>query len=69
MAQLNPAGSFVDRSKSNVDHPLNAAQIIELGVAIAGKIQEIYQKSWDLKARITAAQTVEEVREVTWNSD
>ena len=54
------------RSKTNTDHLLTLAQLQELGLAIAVKVNAIYVKSWDLKAQVDKATTAEEVEAIKW---
>ena len=56
------------RSKTNTDHLLTLAQLQELGLAIAVKVNAIYVKSWDLKAQVDKATTAEEVEAIKWTS-
>lgn len=62
----NPEVQYIYRSKSNKDHMLNLAQLQELGLAIASKVNQIYQHSWNLKAAIQDAKTLEEVQALSW---
>lgn len=64
----NPEVQYIYRSKSNKDHMLNLAQLRELGLAIASKVNQIYQHSWNLKAAIQDAKTLEEVQALSWDS-
>lgn len=64
----NPEVQYIYRSKSNKDHMLNLAQLQELGLAIASKVNQIYQHSWNLKAAIQNAKTLEEVQALSWDS-
>ena len=68
VSQLNPDESalYTYRSRTNINHKLTAKQLVELGVAIALKIQEIYQKSWELKAKVDKALTEEEINNINW---
>lgn len=64
----DPKATYNYRSKTNTDHLLTLAQLQELGLAIAGKVNAIYVKSWDLKARVDMATTEEEVESIKWTS-
>lgn len=64
----NPEVQYIYRSKSNKDHMLNLAQLQELGLAIASKVNQVYQHSWNLKAAIQDAKTLEEVQALSWDS-
>ena len=61
----DPKATYNYRSKTNTDHLLTLAQLQELGLAIAVKVNAIYVKSWDLKAQVDKATTAEEV-EAKW---
>lgn len=66
-AQSNPdITTFIFRSRSNINHQLTAKQLADLGVAITLKIQEIYQKSWELKAKVDKALTEKEINNIKW---
>lgn len=56
---------FTYRSATNVNHDFTAAQIIQLSLLMVAKVSEVYGESWDLKALVDAADTVEEVLAVT----
>ena len=56
---------FTYRSATNVNHDFTAAQIIQLSLLMVAKVSEVYGESWDLKALVYAADTVEEVVAVT----
>lgn len=60
--------TYIYRSKTNKDHLLTVAELQELGLVIAQKVNEIYKKSWDLKAEVDKAQTAEEVKAIQWTS-
>ena len=62
----NDKATYVYRSKTNQSHLFNVYQLQELGLLIAQKVSEIYMRSWDLKAKIDAAETVEEVNAIEW---
>ena len=62
----NAKAIYIYRSKTNQNHSFTVTQLQELGLAIAQKVNEIYQKSWDLKAQVDAATTEEEVKNITW---
>lgn len=57
----------VYRSKTNKDHELTKAQMVELGTAIGAKVSEIYKKSWELKEKVDSATSKEEVEVIKWN--
>lgn len=62
----NDETTYPYRSKTNINHMLNMKQLQQLGLAIAQKVTEIYQKSWELKEKIENAQTKEELDEIVW---
>ena len=62
----NDKATYVYRSKTNQSHLFNVYQLQELGLLIAQKVSEIYTRSWDLKAKIDAAETIEEVNAIEW---
>lgn len=62
----DPNATYNYRSKTNTDHLLTLAQLQELGLAIAVKVNAIYVKSWDLKAQVDKATTAEEVEAINW---
>lgn len=62
----DPKATYNYRSKTNTDHLLTLAQLQELGLAIAVKVNAIYVKSWDLKAQVDKATTAEEVEAIKW---
>lgn len=62
----NDKATYVYRSKTNQSHLFNVYQLQELGLIIAQKVSEIYMRSWDLKAKIDAAETIEEVNAIEW---
>lgn len=62
----NSEATYTYRSKTNQNHSFTVTQLQELGLAIAQKVNEIYQKSWDLKAQVDAAETEEEIKNITW---
>lgn len=62
----NSEATYTYRSKTNQNHSFTVTQLQELSLAIAQKINEIYQKSWDLKAQVDAAETEEEIKNITW---
>lgn len=62
----DPKATYNYRSKTNTDHLLTLAQLQELGLAIAVKVNAIYAKSWDLKAQVDKATTAEEVEAINW---
>ena len=64
----DPNATYNYRSKTNTDHLLTLAQLQELGLAIAVKVNDIYVKSWDLKAQVDKATTAEEVEAIKWTS-
>ena len=64
----DPNATYNYRSKTNTDHLLTLAQLQELGLAIAVKVNAIYVKSWDLKAQVDKATTAEEVEAIKWTS-
>lgn len=64
----DPKATYIYRSKTNTDHLLTLAQLQELGLAIAVKVNAIYVKSWDLKAQVDKATTAEEVEAIKWTS-
>lgn len=64
----DPKATYNYRSKTNTDHLLTLAQLQELGLAIAVKVNAIYVKSWDLKAQVDKATTAEEVEVIKWTS-
>lgn len=64
----DPKATYTYRSKTNTDHLLTLAQLQELGLAIAVKVNAIYVKSWDLKAQVDKATTAEEVEAIKWTS-
>lgn len=64
----DPKATYNFRSKTNTDHLLTLAQLQELGLAIAVKVNAIYVKSWDLKAQVDKATTAEEVEAIKWTS-
>ena len=59
--------TYVYRSKTNKNHNFNVSQLQQLGLSIAQKVSEIYQKSWELKEQVDAAETAEEVSAIIWN--
>lgn len=62
----NSEATYTYRSKTNQNHSFTVTQLQELGLAIAQKVNEIYQKSWGLKAQVDAAETEEEIKNITW---
>ena len=62
----NDKATYVYRSKTNQSHLFNVYQLQELGLTIAQKVSEIYMRSWDLKAKIDAAETIKEVNAIEW---
>lgn len=62
----NDKATYIYRSKSNQSHLFNVYQLQELGLTIAQKVSEIYIRSWDLKAKIDTAETIEEVNAIEW---
>ena len=62
----NSEATYTYRSKTNQKHSFTVTQLQELGLAIAQKVNEIYQKSWDLKAQVDAAETEEEIKNIAW---
>lgn len=62
----NSEATYTYRSKTNQNHSFTVTQLQELGLAIAQKVNEIYQKSWDLKAQVDAAETEEEIKNIAW---
>ena len=61
--------TYIYRSKTNKDHLLTVSELQQLGLKIAQKVNEIYKKSWDLKAKVDKATTAEEVEAITWSSE
>lgn len=61
--------TYIYRSKTNKDHLLTVSELQQLGLKIAQKVNEIYKKSWDLKAKVDNATTAEEVEAITWSSE
>lgn len=66
IARITPTMSFIYRSKTNKDHELSSEEIINLGLVIGAKVDEIYKKSWALKALVDNATTKEEIESITW---
>lgn len=62
----NDKATYVYRSKTNQSHLFNVHRLQELGLIIAQKVSEIYMRSWDLKAKIDTAETIEEVNAIEW---
>lgn len=62
----NSEATYTYRSKTNQNHSFTVTQLQELGLAIAQKVNEIYQKSWDLKSQVDAAETEEEIKNIAW---
>ena len=62
----NAKATYPYRSKTNVDHMFNVEQLQQLGLTIAQKVTEIYQKSWDLKAKVDEAQFKEDLDLIVW---
>lgn len=58
--------TYIYRSKTNTDHLLNVTELQELGLSIAQKVNAIYAKSWELKAKVDSATTAEEVEAIKW---
>ena len=59
--------TYIYRSKTNTDHLLTVSELQQLGLAIAQKVNEIYARSWKLKALVDEATTPEEVEAITWD--
>lgn len=59
--------TYIYRSKTNTDHLLTVSELQALGLAIAQKVNEIYARSWELKAEVDKATTAEEVEAITWD--
>lgn len=59
--------TYTYRSKTNKDHLLTVAELQQLGLMIAQKVNEIYARSWKLKALVDEATTPEEVEAITWD--
>lgn len=66
MCQLKPDTIVTYRSKTNNNHNFNCQELVELGLAVNNKIQEIYQKSWDLKEQVKIAENKEELGAIVW---
>jgi hypothetical protein len=49
------------RDAENVTHTLTPQQAVDLGLAVADRVEAIYQASWDHKDAIAALTTVAEV--------
>lgn len=62
----NAKATYIYRSKTNQNHSFTVSQLQELGLAIAQKVNEIYQKSWELKAQVDDATTEDELNKITW---
>lgn len=58
--------TYVYRSKTNTDHLLTVSELQELGLSIAQKVNEIYAKSWTLKAEVDKATTAEQIEAIKW---
>lgn len=63
MLDIQNGGStiFPFRSATNRTHDFTAQQIIQLALMMVAKVSEIYNESWNLKAQVDAAETVEDV--------
>jgi len=57
---------FTWRSRDNRDIPMTAADLVGLSAAMLQHVNGQYHKSWQLKARIDAATTKEEIDAVVW---
>ncbi|OPZ77954.1 MAG: hypothetical protein BWY78_00799 [Alphaproteobacteria bacterium ADurb.Bin438] len=66
MANLDKTKTFIFRSKTNQIHMLLSDEIISLALMVSEKIDEIYQKSWELKALVEVAQTAEDLEKIVW---
>ena len=62
----NAKATYIYRSKTNQNHSFTVTQLQELGLAIAQKVNEIYQKSWDLKSQVDSAKSEDELNKITW---
>ena len=62
----NAKATYIYRSKTNQNHSFTVTQLQELGLAIAQKVNEIYQKSWELKSQVDNAKTEDELNKITW---
>jgi hypothetical protein len=59
--------NFMWRTSDNQNIPFNRQQLVELSATMINNTNTIYQESWQKKALIDAATTVEEVENITWN--
>lgn len=58
--------TYTYRSKTNKNHELTVSQLQLLGLSIAKKVNEIYAKSWELKAQVDAATSKEDLDKIIW---
>lgn len=54
------------RSLDNIDVPVTLADLKSIAGAAAAQTQYAYSQSWELKAAVAAASTVEEVQSIEW---
>ena len=64
IAGVNTENIFLYRSKSNKNHTFSSSEIVDLGTAVASKLDEIYKKSWELKEGVNAALSIEELQKL-----
>ncbi len=57
---------FTWRSAENQDVPFDAANLVSLAAAMLGHVNTQYQKSWTIKAAVSAAGSVEDLDAITW---
>lgn len=54
------------RTLDNQDVPIDLDYLKGLAGVIAEQVQSSYQRSWDLKAAIASAQTIQELNNIRW---
>ncbi|MGM0783907.1 MAG: DUF4376 domain-containing protein [Pseudomonadota bacterium] len=65
-AQRHPDATFQFRAGSNTTYELSADDMLALADAAQQHVSEQYATSWQLKADISAAETVDAIKAVVW---
>ena len=65
-AGITVAEPITWRAADNTNQSLTHAQLTELAGLMFANVQSVYQTSWDKKAAVDAASTVEDVQAVVW---
>jgi len=63
----NDTSTIPFRGKSNITHNLTPDEMNTMTMAALQHIEDIYQKSWDLKDQIDNATTLTQVKAISWS--